>query len=130
MNRALLFAALLFLAASDPRQPLLGHWTGTSICTAVRPSCHNETASYWIKPGPANDVVTIDAGKVVDGKDVSMGTTDFHADFATHVLSGFVEMNNQRWPITLAWSGDTMTGTYKQPDGQVVRNIRITKQPK
>jgi len=130
MKTTLALTALLFLAAADPRQPLLGHWTGTSVCTAIRPSCHNETASYWIKPGPANDVVTIDAGKVVDGKDVSMGTTDFHADFATHVLSGFVEMNNQRWPITLAWSGDTITGTYKQPDGQIVRNIRITKQPK
>jgi hypothetical protein len=126
----LALSTLLFLAAADARQPLLGHWTGTSICTAVRPACHDEIASYWIKAGPANDVVTIDAGKIVDGKDVLMGTTVFHVDFATHVLTGFVEMNNQRWPITLAWSGDTITGTYKQPDGQIVRNVRIKKQAK
>ena len=130
MKTTVALTALLFLAAADPRQPLLGHWTGTSICTAVRPACHDEIASYWIKHGPANDVVTIDAGKIVDGKDVLMGTTDFHVDFATHVLTGFVEMNKQRYPITLAWSGDTITGTYKQPDGQVIRNIRLTKQPK
>ena len=127
MKSALALTALLFLAAADPRQALLGHWTGTSICTAVRPSCHDETASYWIKPGPANDVVTIDAGKIVDGKDVSMGIIDFHVDFATHVLSGVVGRNN---PATFTWSGDTMTGTFKQPDGQVIRNIRLTKQPK
>ena len=126
----LALTALLFLAAADARQPLLGHWTGTSICTGVRPACHDEIASYWIKPGPSNDVVTIDACKIVNGKDESMGMIDLHADFATHVLSGFVEMNNQRWPITLAWSGDTITGTYKQPDGQIVRNVRIKKQAK
>jgi hypothetical protein len=122
--------ALLFLAAAERRQPLLGHWTGTSIRTAVRPACHDEIASYYIKPGPSKDVVTIDAGKIVDGKHEWMGTTDFHVDFATHVLTGFVEMNNQRFPITFSWSGDTITGTYKQPDGQVVRNVRITKRAK
>ncbi len=130
MRIRLALTALLFLAAADARQPLLGHWTGTSICTAVRPACHDEIASYWIKPGPSKDVVAIDAGKIVDGKDVLMGTTDFHVDFATHVLTGFVEMNKQRYPLTFTWSGDTITGTYKQPDGQVVRNIRLKKQAK
>jgi hypothetical protein len=130
MRTTLALTALLFLAAADPRQPLLGHWTGSSKCTAVRPACHDEIASYYIKPGPSKDVVTIDADKIVDGKDEWMGTSDFHVDFETHVLTGFVEMNNQRWPITFSWSGDTITGTYKQPDGQVVRNVRITKQPK
>jgi hypothetical protein len=130
MKTTVAIAALLFLAAADARQPLLGHWTGSSKCTAVRPACHDEIASYYIKPGPSEDVVTIEAGKIVDGKDVWMGTTDFHVDFAAHVLSGFVEMNNQRWPLTFTWSGDTITGTYEQPDGQVIRNVRITKQPK
>jgi hypothetical protein len=127
MRTTLALTALLFLAAADPRQPLLGHWTGTSICTAVRPACHNETASYYIKPGPSEDMVTIDACKVVNGKDESMGTIDFHVDFATRVLSGFVGSNN---PATFTWSGDTITGTFKQPDGQVIRNVRITKQAK
>jgi hypothetical protein len=31
---------------------------------------------------------------------------------------------------TTLGSGDTITGTFKQPDGQIIRNIRITKQPK
>ncbi|HEV7488318.1 MAG TPA: hypothetical protein VGQ65_21800 [Thermoanaerobaculia bacterium] len=127
MRSTFALTALLFLAAADPGQPLLGHWTGTSICTAVRPACHDEIASYYVKPGSSQDAVTVDACKVVDGKDESMGTIDFHVDFATHVLSGFVGDNN---PATFTWSGDTMTGTFKQHDGQVIRNIRLTKQVK
>jgi len=130
MKRTLALTALLFLAAADRRAPLLGHWTGTSICTAVRPACHDEIASYYLKPGPSADVVTIDACKIVDGKDESMGVYDFQIDFAKQTLTCVLDRNNQRWPITLAWSGDTITGTFKQPDGQVVRNVRLTKQAK
>src|SRR3954447_8811384 len=96
MKRTLALTALLFLAAADRRAPLLGHWTGTSTCTAVRPACHDEIASYYIKPGPSADVVTVDGGKIVDGKDVSMGLIDFYADFATHVLTGSVGADGQR----------------------------------
>jgi hypothetical protein len=130
MKRTLALTALLFLAAADRRAPILGHWTGTSLCTAVRPACHDEIASYYINPGPSADVVTVDGGKIVDGKDVSMGMIDFHVDFAMHVLTGFVGTNGQRSVLSFTWSGDTMTGTLKQPDGQIVRNIRLTKQPK
>src|SRR5947209_4845749 len=98
--------------------------------TAVLSACHDESASYWIKPGAASNAVTIDAGKIVDGKDVSMGTIDFQADFAKHVLTGFVEINSERFPITFTWSGDRIVGTFKQPDGRIVRNVRLTKQPK
>jgi hypothetical protein len=125
MKTTLALTALLFLAAADPRQPVLGHWTGTSLCTAVRPACHDEIASYYIKPGPSKDVVTVDACKIVNGKDESMGLMDFHVDYAAHVLSGIVGSDN---PATFTWSGDTMTGTFKQPDGQVVRNIHVVKQ--
>ena len=121
MKRTLALAALLFLAAADRRAPLLGHWTGTSTCTAVRPACHDEIASYYVKPSPSKDVV---------GKDVLMGTSDFRIDFATHVLTSVVEGNGQRSVWSFTWSGDTMTGTAKQSDGQIIRNIRLTKQPK
>jgi hypothetical protein len=124
MKRTVAFAALLFLAAADPRQPLIGHWTGTSICTGVRPACHDEIASYRMKAGKKPDIVTIDAGKIVDGKDELMGTLDFQVDFAAHTLTSVME-NGGRW--FFSWTGTTMTGTLKLPDGQVVRNIRLTK---
>jgi hypothetical protein len=124
MKQTLALAALLFLAAADPRQPLLGHWVGTSICTGVRPACHDETASYRMKAGKKPDIVTIDGGKIVDGKEESMGTFDFHADFAAHTLTAVMENNGT---FRFNWSGTVMTGTLSAPDGQVIRNIRLTK---
>ena len=81
MKQIIAVSALLFLAAADPRQALIGHWTGTSLCTPVRPACHDEKASYWMKAGKTPDIVAIDACKIVNGKDESMGIWDFHADF-------------------------------------------------
>jgi hypothetical protein len=127
MKQTFAFAALLFLAAADPRQPLIGHWTGTSICTGVRPACHDEIASYWMKAGTKPDVVTIDAGKIVDGKDESMGIIDFHVNFATRTLTSVAESGAGRFTWTFTWSGTAMTGTLKSSDGQVIRNIRLTK---
>ena len=126
MKRTLGFIALLFLAVADPRQPLIGHWTGTSICTGVRPACHDEIASYRVKAGKKPDIVTIDAGKIVDGKDELMGTLDFQVDFAARTLTSVME-NNGRWTWRFSWTGTTMTGTLKSPEGQVTRNIRLTK---
>jgi hypothetical protein len=124
MKQAIALTALLFLAAAGPRQVLIGHWAGTSLCTPVRPACHNEAASYWIKENKSEDMVTIDAGKIVDGKDELMGSSDFRIDWKAHRLTGSLGQAT----MTLVWSGSTMTGTMNQPDGQVVRNIRLTKQ--
>jgi len=127
MKQLIAVTALLFLAAADPRQPLVGHWTGTSLCTPVRPACHDEKASYWMTAGKAPDIVTIDAGKLVNGKDESMGILDFHADFAAHTLTNVMEGGGERWIWSFTWSGTEMTGTLKSEAGQVIRNIRLTK---
>jgi hypothetical protein len=128
MRITLALTALLFLAAADPRQPILGHWTGSSKCTAVRPACHDEIASYYIKPGPKADVVTMVLDKVVNGKEEWMGTDDFHVDFEKQTLNLVMAQNGSVWTFT--WSGDTMTGTAKEADGRIIRNISLTKQPK
>src|ERR1043166_4397220 len=106
MKRTLALTALLFLAAADRRAPVLGHWTGTSTCTNVRPACHNEIASYFVKPGPKADVVTMVLDKVVDGKEVWMGTDDFDVDFEKHTLHLVMKQNGSIWTFT--WDGDTM----------------------
>jgi hypothetical protein len=128
MKTALIVTALLFLAAADRRAPVLGHWTGTSKCTAVRPACHDEIASYYIKPGPKADVVTMVLDKVVNGKEEWMGTDDFHVDFEKQTLNLVMAQNGSVWTFT--WNGDTMTGTAKEADGRIIRNISLTKQAK
>jgi len=127
MKRTIVLTALFLLAAADPREPLIGHWTGTSICTGVRAVCHDETASYWMRAGKTPDVVTVDFCKIVDGKDVLMGTSDCHVDFAAHTLTTVTEASDGRMLWSFTWSGTEMTGTLKSPSGQVIRNIRLTK---
>lgn len=127
MKRTLAFAALLFLAVADPRQPILGHWTGTSICTGVRPACHDEIASYWVKAGTKPDLVRIDAGKIVNGQDLLMGTLDFQVNFSTRTLTSVSESGGSRVTWSFTWSNTAMTGTLKSSDGQVIRNIRLMK---
>lgn len=127
MKRTIALTALLFLAAADPRQPLLGHWVGTSICTGVLPACHDETASYWLKAGKKPDIVIVDGGKIVDGKDVSMGAFDFQVDFAAHTLTAISESGGTHPNLSFTWTGKTMTGTLKSAEGEVIRNIRLTK---
>ena len=127
MRQTLALAALLFLAAADPRQPLIGHWMGTSLCTSVRPACHDETASYWVKAGKKADMVTIDGGKIVDGKEAIMGTDDFKVDFAAHTLTAVPDSGGTRRNLSFTWTGETMTGTLKSAEGQVIRNIRLAK---
>ena len=130
MRTTIALTALLFLAAADPREPFVGHWVGPSVCTAVRPACHNETASYWITRGKAADVVTMDARKIVDGKDEVMGPPlDFHVDAAARTIvavMGAKDGSHGTWAFTR--TGNEMTGTLKQGDGQVVRNIHVVKQ--
>ncbi len=128
MKRMIPFVALLFLAASDPRQAVIGHWVGTSLCTPVRPACHDEKASSWMKAAKDPDVVTVDFDKIVDGKDERMGTEDVHIDWKTNSLTCVIVRNGQRWVWSLLLSGSTMTGTLKESDGQVVRNVRIARQ--
>ena len=130
MKSTLLLSALLFLAAADPRQPFVGHWVGPSICTPVRPACHDETASYWITSGKAADVVTMDARKIVDGKDESMGPPlDFHVDPAAQtIVSIMIAKDGTRGTWAFTRTGNEMTGTLKQGDGQIVRNIHVVKQ--
>ncbi len=129
MKTTLALTGLLLLAAADPREPFVGHWVGPSICTAVRPACHDETASYWITRGKAADVVTMDARKIVDGKDEVMGPPlDFHVDPAAQTIVGvMVHKDGSRSTWAFTRSGNEMTGTLKQPDGQVVRNIHVVK---
>jgi hypothetical protein len=71
--------------------------------------------------------VTMDMGKIVDGKDELMGTLDFQADFATRTLTSVSEAGGSRFTWSFSWSGTSMTGTLKSSDGQVIRNIRLTK---
>ena len=120
----MLIALLAFLAATDPRSVLYGKWEGESICTNVRPACHDEHAVYHISASEKPETVVVVGNKVVDGKEEEMGTFEYRVDPTATTLTA--EFHGTVW--TFKRTGNRMQGTAKQlPNGEVIRNIRLDK---
>jgi hypothetical protein len=62
----MLIALLALFAVTDARSVLYGAWAGESICTNVRPACHNEHAVYHIASSEKPEMVVMTMNKVVD----------------------------------------------------------------
>lgn len=125
-----LAASVLSAATPEQRAALDGVWTGTSICTDVRPACNDEKAIYRVssKPG-GDDLVEVSMGKVVDGKEEVMGVLTYHADYQRRIITSEFVNRGSRLLWTFTWEGKRMTGTLKQlPGGEVIRNIDLSKQ--
>jgi hypothetical protein len=120
----MLIALIALFAAVDARSVLYGAWAGESICTPVRPACHDEHAVYHIAASDKPDTILMTMNKVVDGKEEVMGTLEYHVDAAAKTLTS--EYRGAMWTFTR--TGDRMQGTAKQlPNGEVIRNIRLRK---
>lgn len=127
---ALSLLAVIACTAADASDALIGTWRGTSLCTPVRPACHDEIAVYHVAPSPKADTVLMMMNKVVDGKEVEMGgTVEYHVDAAAHTLSyEFVTRDGTHCVFGFTWSGRKMTGTLIQlPGREVIRNITLEK---
>jgi len=103
---------------------LVGTWRGDSLCVEKGTACQDEMAVYRIaaipdKPG----YLLVSGGKVVDGKEIVMGTGEWRYDSAKHALS--VEL--PRGVITLKADGDKLEGTFTLPDKTVLRRISLKK---
>jgi hypothetical protein len=126
---------VLFLAfttaAADARDALLGRWDGTSICTAARAACRDETVVYHVTPGPKANVVTMAMNKVVDEREVEIGVLDFQVDFAAHRMTADYDSGRVATRWTFSWNGEEMRGTaVLLPSGAVGRNIVVRRQTK
>src|SRR4051794_36236030 len=105
---------------------LIGLWTGDSICTPVRLACTSEKAAYHITRADRSDSIMMTMNKIVDGKEVEMGTMVYAVDPVKHTLRGENDQSavHSVWEFT--WSGTQMRGTAKQlPSGEVIRNITL-----
>jgi hypothetical protein len=119
-------ASSLIAAKPDPRAPLLGTWSGTSLCTDLWPACHDEQVVYSIKAAKAADGVTIEAYKVVGGKELFMGALDGRVDFQAQVVRADYDSGRVKSHWEYRWSGRQIHGTASS-DGKVGRNIELTK---
>jgi hypothetical protein len=114
---------------ADERAKLVGDWAGESLCTGVRPACHDEKVVYHIsKSTNGPDQFTIAADKIVNGKAEEMYVLDFKYDRAKNTLiHEFTSGNLQgQWEYTI--KGNTMEGALiLLPDKKITRRVKVTK---
>jgi hypothetical protein len=116
--------ALVCSAQSSGNSNLIaGTWRGTSECMTDSP-CHDEVNVYRFseiggKPGTFSGV----ASKIVDGREVVMGTLDWTYDPEHHVLESKIE----RGKFRLVVNGNTIEGTLRLTDNTLYRRIHLER---
>jgi hypothetical protein len=121
---AAILTAALFVVPVGAQSQIAGTWRGNSECSLKNSACHDETNVYRFSEIPARPDWFSGAGsKIVDGKEISMGTLDWHYNAAGNTL----ESDNTNAVLRLVVAGDKMEGTLLLPDGTVYRRIHLTK---
>jgi hypothetical protein len=111
------------LAAGDESR-LAGTWRGTSSCVEKGTACQDEVAVYRVAAIAGKPAAfTVTGGKMVDGKEVVMGSVEGRWEAAKHTLS--VKLPGGAIALTL--DRDTLTGTFTLPDKRVLRHITLKK---
>lgn len=101
----------------------VGVWRGTSKCL-VRPSpCNDEVVVYRITRAKASDSLSMDALKVVNGREDDMGLLACRRDasgasFACTIPHGV-------WRFTVR--GDSLVGELRLPDSTKFRDVRASR---
>ena len=130
-SAATAFIALLFVVsvqrgeAQIAGSPLItGTWRGNSECALKDGTCHDETNVYRFAEITARPGWFSGTGsKVVNGREITMGTLDWQYDAKEHIL----ESKNPSGTFRLMVDGDKIEGTLVLPDATVYRRIHLTK---
>jgi hypothetical protein len=127
MALPILFACSVANAAAaqtDAATPsAVGVWRGTSTCLVQPSACHDEVVVYRITRGNTSDSVSIDARKIVAGKEVEMGVLGCRLDAAANQITCTIPLGVFRFTIR----GDTLAGELKTLDGRRFRDIRTSR---
>jgi hypothetical protein len=111
-------------SSANEESKLPGTWRGDSLCVEKGGACHDEIAVYRIAAVPGKPgYLLVTGGKVVDGKEIVMGSGEWRYDNNKHTLT--VEL--PRGVITLKADGDKLEGTFTLPDKTILRRITLKK---
>ena len=110
-------------SAGDERK-LVGVWRGDSFCVEKGTACHDEVAVYRIAAIPGKrGYLLVTGGKVVDSKEIVMGSGEWRYDNVKRTLTGELP----RGVITLKLDGGKLEGAFILPDKTVLRRITLKK---
>ena len=109
--------------APAPAPSPVGVWRGTSLCR-VRPSpCKDEIVVYRITRVNANDSLSIDARKIVNGQEEEMGVLGCRAAASGSQVT--CTMSNGVWRFTIR--GDSLVGELRLPDKRKFRDVATAR---
>jgi len=109
-------------AQGDPQ--IAGIWRGNSVCAVPNSPCRDEVNFYRfseISGQPQRFLCT--GGKVVDGREIVMGSGEWTYDASKHLLQRVTPNPT----IRLTLDHDTLTGALALPDGTIYRRIYLKK---
>jgi hypothetical protein len=123
----LLIATVLFMlplwAQSKPDATVAGVWEGSSLCTVPSSPCHDEHVVYhFTADAKDSSKFSVDADKIVNGKEEFMGTLSCVYTAAKKEL--YCDSRGD-WRFTIA--GDKMVGTLTLKDGTLYRKVNVGK---
>ena len=119
----LVVAACASIAFGQQSEQIAGIWRGNSVCTVANSPCHNEANVYRFSemPGTSNRFSCV-GSKIVDGKEVVMGSSEWTYDPSKHLLQ---PTSAPRIRLTL--DHDVLDGELMNPDGTNYRRMHLKK---
>jgi hypothetical protein len=109
--------------AGDVGTKIAGVWRGHSECAVKNSPCHDEVNVYrFSRIAGRENAFSARASKVVDGKEVLMGSSEWKYDAQKRVVEC------EKPSIQLMLDGDKMEGALRLEDGTVYRRIYLKKE--
>lgn len=107
---------------SDTQATIVGVWRGNSICSVKDSACHDEENVYRITANTGRPGwVTVVGSKIVDGKEIVMGSLEWRFDEQKRTL----DSPDGAFHFTV--QGDTLDGTLTR-NNQVFRRIHLKRE--
>jgi hypothetical protein len=118
---------IVFLLTSKiiTAQSLEGNWKGTSLCQIKSSPCHDETVIYHISKGKGNNSYTVNASKIIDGKEDEMGVLYFTYDPKQSIFYLNDTDRQVKWEFKL--NDNKMHGTLTSK-GKLFRVVELKKE--
>ena len=101
----------------------IGVWRGTSLCLVHPSSCHDEVVVYRITSTKGTDSASMDARKIVNGREEEMGVLPCQLGAGRATVT--CTMPNGVWRFTVR--GDSLVGELRLPDNTKFRDVRAAR---
>ena len=101
----------------------IGVWRGTSQCLVHPSPCNDEIVVYHIARVGAGDRFSLDARKIVNGREEEMGILGCRLNPSNAQLRCI--MPNGIWRFTAC--GDSLMGELRLPDSTKYRDVRMAR---